>query len=159
MIYLKYLSDLSDLIYLFIQCNLDHELSDLYVRTIWYIMIYLIYVSDLSDWYHDLPCLSVRSTWSRSWSIWSICPKYLIHHDLSDLPVRSIWSRSWSIWSICPINLIYILIYLSDLSDLERDRSDISVRTMIDHYLSDISVRSMWSRSWSLMFIYPIYLI
>ena len=138
-------------------------------------MIYLIYMSDLQDLDHYLYDLSVRSIWSRSWSIWSICPIYLflimiypsdirdLNHDLSDLSVRSIWSRSWSIWSIFPISSILIIIYLihlSDLSDLDDDLYDQSVRSMSSRSLFSWSIfRSIWSISWSILSTCPLYLI
>ena len=136
-------------------------------------MIYLIYLSHISDLDHDLYYLSARSIWSRSWSSW--------------FKFRSIWSISWYILSFCPINLIYITIYLADLSNIDHGLSDLSVRYIwsrslsdlsdlvylnnylsntsvrfiwsdliylfnlsnLDHHLSDLSVRWFWSRSWS----------
>ena len=151
-----------------------------------YILIYLAYLSDLSDLYRDL---SLRFIWSRSWSIWSICPNnlnmswsiwstcpiYLIeimtylvylshlpdlHHNLSDPSVQSRWSVSSSICSICPINPIHILIFLSDLSDRDHDLYDPSARSLWSRSRSTWSIfRSIWSISWSLSSICPIYLI
>ena len=161
--------------YLLDTSYLDHDLSDISVRSIW-------------------SNLSVRFTWFRSLSIKSICPinmiwimnyipicsicliwvmiclicpiylilimtyltlsitldkimiyriylsdlfdlVYLLNlsdllHDLFDPSVQSRWSTSLSIWSICPINTIYIQIHVSDLSDLDHDPSDLSVRTI-----------------------------
>ena len=127
-------------------------------------MIYLKYLSDPSDLDHDLSDLCVRYIWSRSWSILSICPIYLIDQYLSDLDnelsVRYNLFRSWSIRAICSRNLINILIYLSDLSDLDHGLSGLSVRTIGQIInLSDLSVRSIWSRSWSILSICPIYFI
>ena len=154
MIYLIYRSHISDLHHN--QCNLsdvvdvDHYLCKISVR-----LSDLIYLFNVSNLDHDL---SIRHIWSRSWSIWSICPIYLIsimtypsdifdlNHDLFDLSVRSIWSRSWSILSICPIYLISTMIYPSDICDLHHD-------------LFDLSVRSIWSRSWSICSTYLIYII
>ena len=133
-------------------CYLDHDLSDLPVRSIWSI--------------HDL---SVRHISSRSWSIWYICPTYLIYimiylvylsflpHLDHDISVRHISSRSWSIWYICPIYLIYFMIYLSDLSDVDHDTSDLSVRSIWS--IHDLPVLYMWLRSWSISSICAIYLI
>ena len=90
---------------------------------------------------------------------------YFIHlSDLSDLynyqSVRYMLFRSWSIWSICPIYLIQIviyMIYLPDLSHLDHDLPDPSSDpTYLYHDLSCLSVRSIWSISWSFS---PIYLI
>ena len=141
-----YLSDTSDL---------DHDLSDLSVRTMWYTIIHVICLSDLSDLDHDLYDPSARHFSSRSLSTWSV--------------FRSIRSVSWSFSFTCPICLICILIYPSDLSDLDHDLSCISVRStwsrsssiwsicpnyLIYHDLSDLSVRSIWSRPWSIHSIY-----
>ena len=184
-----YLSDLSDLDHDLYDISVRSILSRSWYtsclfRSIWsasrstlsispiHLIYTMIYPYDLSYLDHDLPDLSVRSIWSRSWSILSICPIYLIlnviypsdlcdlDHYPSNLSVQSIWSRSWSIWSICPIYIVYIMIYLihlpihliciviyvvylSDLSDL--------------YY--DLSLRSIWSRSWSICSICPMYLI
>ena len=137
-------------------------------------MIYLTYLSDLSDLDHDLYDQSVRSIWCRSWSSWSIfrsiwsiswfilsiCPLYLINimiylsdlsdidHDTSGLFVRSIKYRSWSNWPICPTHLIQIviyLIYLSDLSDLDHNPSNLSDPVYLNQYISNTYVRFIWS--------------
>ena len=141
-------------------------------------MIYMICMSDPPDLDEDLSNLShldhelsVRHIWSRSRSIWSMRPNYVIYHDLSNISVRSIWSRSWMIRSICPNYLIdhdpsdlsvrimwYImiyLIYLSDLSDLDRiyliypshisdldhNLCNLSDNVDEDHDLSKVSLR------------------
>ena len=127
-------------------------------------MIYVIYLPGLSDLYHDL---SFRSISSRSWSIWYICPIYLIqvmiyiiypphlsdqdhdlpdpssdptdpYHDLSCLSVRSIWSISWSFSLVYLIQIMIHLIYMSDISDLDHNLSNLSDLVDLDHDLSNI---------------------
>ena len=134
-------------------------------------MIYVIYLPGLSDLYHDL---SFRSISSRSWSIWYICPIYLIqvmiyiiypphlsdqdhdlpdpssdptdpYHDLSCLSVRSIWSISWSFSLVYLIQIMIHLIYMSDISDLDHNLSNLSDLVDLDHDLSNIYARCIWS--------------
>ena len=105
-------------------------------------MIYLIYLSYLSDLDHDLYGQSVRCIWSRSWFSWSIFHSIWSISWSIRLSVRSILSWSWSIWSIWSRTWSI----LSDTSDL-------------DHGLSDLSVLSIWSWSWSIWYICPNYLI
>ena len=104
------------------------------------IMIHLIYPSDISDLDHNLSNLSDLVDLDHDLS--NISARFIG----SDLSLQSIKSRSWSTWYICPIYLnwsigfnclIYTmihLIYLCNLLDL-------------DHDLSDLSVRSIWSKS------------
>ena len=137
-------------------------------------MIYLIYLSDISDPDHDIHDLSARSIWSSSWSMRYICQIYLIqiviyriylphlsdpdhdvpdpssdptylYHNLSCLSVRSIWSISWSFSPIYLIEIMIHLIYRSDTSYLDHNLSNLSDLVDLDHDLSNVSARFIWS--------------
>ena len=72
--------------------DLSYQYNGLSVRSMWYIMIYLIYLSDLVDVDHDLPNISVRSIWYIMIYLIYLSDLVDVDHDLPNISVRLIWS-------------------------------------------------------------------